>query len=139
MTYQISNERKTEVNRDSDRIINEQYNNASGSEKIIHGGVYLKSIVLTDATWTLDCSTARYIGKGRTVALYNNSAVVHAVCIGVSTIGAPTAGIVNATGQPGIAIPANSWVYINTYDQQYIRTDNALVYCYIVEDDTYLE
>ena len=132
--------RKASENYDCDRVNSDSYNDYAGAKKVVPAGHFYESRPISDIAWSLDASAGLQVGKGVIVACFNSAAVVHSVAIGDSTLlAAIPVGTVDLVGRVGIAIAPYSWTYINTYDQDWIFTDNNAVFCYIVADDTYLQ
>jgi len=125
---------------DQGTIANQAYNQAAGVHKVAEAGLKLKPFDLgTDpATHTTNASTIRKVGKGRTLALYNNSAAALAYTLtnDGALAAALTIGDTNAAGDVGVPVPANSWHFTNSYDREYVLTNSADLLLFIVEDDT---
>ena len=78
-------------------------------------------------------STAVCVPLGSIVRVFNNGVALHYVKIGDSTVTAPT------TPANGIPVPIGQYVTVNTADNQYIRSDNASVYGYLLVRDSQFE
>lgn len=122
---------------DQGEVANQSYNEAAGAKKVMIVGGKLKPFcVVPDTTYTTDFSTRRLVGKGVSLAFYNNSGAVASVTLGDSTVTSLVAGVANAAGYVGVPVPANSWVYLNTYDIDHAITSVATCMGFIIEDDT---
>jgi len=123
---------------DAGTISNQSYNEAAGVTKVAQAGLHLKPMPITGSTFSTDASTIRNLGKGTTVAFYNNSATVAAFRFSNNPAAASlAAGIVdNPTGEVGVAVPANSWFYSNTADKSFVITSASTLLTYVVEDDS---
>jgi len=125
-------------------IANNIYNNAAGAQKNAEVGRFLVPLNIDGSTYTTDATTARRLpSKGRNVAVYNNSGVVHSITAGDRDVAAMVAlaiGVVdNATRRVGIACPPNAWTYVALYEQQDVISDNAALLVYLIEDDTFIK
>lgn len=114
-----------------------KFNQASGADKVIPAGHHLKPVFIGVGGYTTNATTRLNVGKGVTLAIYNNSALVASATIGDATVVSQAPGAVQA-GTPfvGVALSSQSFTYLNTYDKDYIVTSAATVLVYIVEDDT---
>jgi hypothetical protein len=126
--------RSTDQGLDQGSIFNNSFNTASGSFKVSEVGHKLKPLLVA-GSYTTDFTTSRKIGKGATLAFYNTTGSAAAVTIGDSAITALAVGVTNAQGSVGIPVPPNSWLYLNSYDQEYCITA-AGIKSFIVEDHT---
>jgi hypothetical protein len=77
----------------------------------------------------LASNVALSIGPNTIVALYNSANQAHYVATGTASVSAPSDGLT------GVAIPPNSYIFINTGADHYIRTNSSGVYAYIVIDE----
>ena len=122
---------------DQGEIANQSYNQAAGAQKVMTVGGKLKPFQTGASAYTTDFNTAsRQVGKGATLAFYNNTGAVASVTIGDSSVTSLAAGVTNAAGRVGVPVPANSWVYLNTYDLDFAITSAVTCMGFIVEDDT---
>jgi hypothetical protein len=137
-------QRKNAFSIDLGNINLNSYNDAAGSMKISNVGHKLNPIKISDTSYTTDASTRRKVGKGVTIAIYNNigaPATVATITVGDVTVANGAAGAVQVSGiNYFVTIPCqpNTWTYINTYDFDYIITDAATTLCFVVEDDSYI-
>jgi hypothetical protein len=99
-----------------------EHNNLAGAKKVFSAGPGLDIIG--------SVATAFNCGKGASLWLYNNSSSVAFVRFGAAAVAAPT-GIAD-----GIAIPANSYIELNSGNNDFVRASAATVGCYKVIDDT---
>ena len=138
MAMNDPNRRKSKNNYDPASVDSNTYNDAAGARKISNAGHNLKPIQLNGSTYTTNIVTARLIGKGKTLAIYNNTAGALSVTLGDSAVAALAIGAVSGESV-GIAVPPNSYLYLNTYVNDYIIGNSASLICYIVTDDTFME
>lgn len=113
------------------------YNEAAGAQKNMDAGHHLVPMNVNATTFTTDATTARSVGMGKTLAIYNNSATVQAATLGDdAAMTALAVGAVDAAGNVGIPCQPNTWTYIATNNRQFVRTSNASLLVMIVKDDT---
>lgn len=122
---------------DIGEIENNTYNDQAGVRKTSDFGKALKPLKLAENSFTTDFTTARILQKGTALAIYNNGAAA-AITFSNTSIAALGIGATNTSGDVGIALPANSWTYLNNYDKRYAITSNASAIVYVIEDDTYV-
>lgn len=114
-----------------------KFNQASGADKVIPAGHHLKPIFIGLNTFTTNATAKLNVGKGITLAIFNNSAGVLSATIGDSTLVSQTVGAVQAgTDFVGIPLRPYTFTYLNTFDKDYVITSSANALVYIVEDDT---
>ena len=128
---------------DPGAIANNQYSDAAGSQKVSEVGThplpfpYISGGVVA---YTTNLTTARPLPKkGMTLAVYNNSAAVHAVTLGESAsspASALAAGITDSAGHVGIPCIANAWTYIATGTKNWVITDSAVLLVFLVSDNS---
>lgn len=116
------------------------YSDQAGSRKISEVGRHLLPLGDGASGFTTDASTARVLpSPGKNLAVYNNSAAVHAVTLGLNNaVPANAAGVATAIDQVGIACPPNAWTYIACAYHNWVRTDSASLLVYIIDDNTYI-
>lgn len=121
-------------------IANLTYNEASGSSKQVPAGSVLKPIYLAATnSYTTDATTARSIRKGSSLYIYNNSGTAYSVTFGKdAAMVALAIGAVDANGNVGIPCKANEWTYVGSFDNNWVRTNNAALIVLVLEDETYL-
>lgn len=129
------------VVQDPGAIANLEYNNASGSKKVSEVGRRLLAIPTVTAnvlTYTTDASTARVLpSAGRNLAIYNNSAAIHAVTLGEdNTVVALAAGVTDTAGHVGIPCTPNSWTYVACGPKNWVKTDSATLLVFLIDDLT---
>ena len=124
-------------NYDPSSVDSNTYNDAAGSRKVSDVGHYLEPIIIDAATFTTDLTTARIIGEGTILALYNSDTAVHSITLSDTAVVALAAGTVSGS-LVGIALPPGQYTYINTYTHKYAITDSNKVFAYKVVDDTYM-
>ena len=99
-----------------------EHNNLAGSKKTFQAGPYLEIIG--------GIATAYNCGKGASLWIFNNSSSVAFVKFGAAAVAAPT-GITD-----GIALEPNSYTYLNSGYNDFVRASAATVGCYKVSDDS---
>lgn len=119
------------------------YSNAAGAEKNTDVGKKLVPLSIDGATFTTDATTARKLpSKGRNIAVYNNSAAVHAITTGnrdeAAMVALAAGAVDNATKRVGIACEPNAWTYIALYEDQDVIADSNLLLVYLIEDDSFI-
>lgn len=121
---------------DQGEIANQKYNQAAGADKVMIVGGHMKPLQIGASSYTTDYTTARKVGKGVTMAFYNDTGATASITIGDSAITALTHGVTDANGNVGLPVPSKSWLYINTYHSEYVISSSATCFGYIIEDDT---
>lgn len=118
------------------------YNEQAGSRKSSEVGRALIPMGDGAAGFTTDATTRRILpSAGKNLAIYNNSAAVHAVTVGDVTVTAQAAGAVqNSAGNifVGVACQPNAWTYLAAAQWNYVISDSALLLVYIIDDPTYI-
>lgn len=103
----------------------------SGTYDILAGG--MKNVNVGPTLKILGAlNVAVHVGKGNQLYVYNNTGAVHYVKFGDSAVAAPT------SPADGIPIPANSYLLIGSGEDDYVRSDVATVFGYLMNDDTTL-
>ncbi len=134
----------SDQSRDPGSVAAITYNEKSGAQKNTEVGRALLPLPLTATTWTTDASTKRSLpSAGRNLAIYNNSAAVHAVTVGDSTMAAQAAGVVQTSGSPsapfvGVPVPPNEWLYLACGEWSFVQTDSALLLVFLIDDPSYI-
>lgn len=124
---------------DPSTLNNLTYNNAAGAEKNTDVGRHLLALGDGASGFTTDATTARILpSAGRNLAVYNNSAAIHAITLGyANTVTARAAGVAGAVADDvGIACAPNDWTYIACSDQNWVIADTNLLKVYLIDDDT---
>lgn len=125
--------------QDPVNIVNVNYNEASGGNKNLQVGPFLKPIQIGTNSYTTDATTARSLRKGTILAIYNNSASLESITLGdTSGITSLAAGATDTNGNVGIPMKPNDWTYINTYEKQWVIASSANLKVLIVEDESYI-
>lgn len=115
------------------------YNEASGARKSIPVGPHLLPVPDGASGYTTNVTTAKILPTpGKSLAVYNNSAAVHAITLGEdNTVTAQAAGAIQASTQHvGIACTPNAWTYISCGPQNWVIADSALLLVYLIDDET---
>lgn len=114
-----------------------KFNQASGADKVIPAGHHLKPMMTGASTYSTNATSRVNVGKGATLAIFNNAATVASVTLGDSTVTSQVPGAVQA-GKSFVGIPLRSYefTYLNTFDKDYVIASASTVLVYIVEDDT---
>jgi hypothetical protein len=128
---------------DPSSIVNNQYNDAAGSQKVSEVGIHpLPFPFVSGSTiaYTTNLTTARPLPKnGMGLAVYNNDTSVHSITLGesaTSPAAALAAGITDAAGHVGIpCIPAR-WTYIACGTQNWVIADSALLLVFLIDDNS---
>lgn len=119
------------------------YNEKSGSRKSSEVGRALIPIPIAAGAYSTDASTQRALGlAGLNLAIYNNSAAVHAVTVGDSTVAAQAAGAVqNSSGNIFVGVPCapNAWTYLAAAQWNFVITDSSALIVFIIDDPTYIQ
>jgi len=136
MADNINKQRTAKANYDPSSVDSNSYNNAAGGRKVTLVGHHLKPIKTGLNTYTTDISTRTKVGQGVTLAIYAKSDST--VTIGGSGVLSLAVGVTDANGKVGIPVVANTWIYLNTYLDDYIISSSNNIVAYIVEDDTYI-
>lgn len=125
---------------DEAHVANMTFNEKSGAQKNMEVGRKLLPLNIDATTYTTDATTIRALPQaGRNLAVYNNSAAVHSATFGESAAqSALAAGAVDASGHVGIACKPNDWTYVAAGESQFIITDSALLFVYLIDDDTFI-
>ena len=123
---------------DPNTIAANTYNEQAGAQKQTNAGQHLKPINIDGTTYTCNLTTARGIGKGKTLAVYNNSGSLGSITLGTdNTVTVLASGVVSGSNA-GIACKPNDWTYIAVYDMQFAIASAATLLCYVVDDYTYI-
>lgn len=121
---------------DQASIDNIQFNEASGAQKNIPGGLSLVPLNINATTWTTDASTRRTLPKkGTSLAIYNSDSSLHAVTLGDDSVTALASGAVSGNNA-GIPVPAGQWVYLNSNEKTHVITEDSTLLVYIIEDES---
>lgn len=128
---------------DPSAIASIQYNDAAGSQKVSEVGIHPLPFPFISGgalAYTTNLTTARPLPRiGMGLAVYNNSATVHAITLGESAsapAAALAAGVTDAAGHVGIPCIPNAWTYIATGLHNWIVADSALLLVFIISDNT---
>lgn len=124
---------------DPHSIDNAQHNQSAGAKKIMNVGPVLLPLP-TGATFTCNATTAVGLPAiGKNIAVYNNANAVGSITLGTDgTVTVLASGVINASGQAGIACPPNAWTYISMGTQQFIIASAATLLVYMVDDASFL-
>jgi len=128
--------------QDPSTIAAHTYNEPAGARKSTEVGRHLLPISDGAGGWTTNATTARIVGKGKNLAVYNNANAVGSITLGDST-DAPVSqapGVVQGSTQRnqnvGIACAPNSWTYIAMADQDQVIASAATLLVYLIDDPT---
>lgn len=114
-----------------------KFNHASGADKVISAGHHLKPIMIGSSTYTTNATSRLSVGRGVTLAIFNNSAGVVSATLGDSAVTSQASGAVQAgTEFVGIPLKPYEFTYLNTFDKDHVITSSSSALVYIVEDDT---
>lgn len=129
--------RRSDENFDVQKTASETYNEESGAQKNIEIGPKLLPIKLSETSWTTDATTARQVGTGINVAIYNSSSTLYGVRFGeANTITAGASGTVDANGKVSLPCAPNSWTYFASENDSWIISQNVALLVFIVKDHT---
>jgi len=110
--------------RDAQEISAAQYDVNVGAQRNYEVGKLLTPMGALDA--------AKPAFRGATVYVFNNTLAVHWVKTGGAAVAAPT------SCADGIPIPAGGYFAVGTGMDDYIRSDSANVFGYLLADDSEL-
>lgn len=131
--------RQAQKNFDTFSVQSNIYNEQAGGQKNLSVGPKLEPIKIDATTYTTDASTARNVGFGKQLAIYNNSGSLASATLGsTSAVASVVAGVVTPEYEVGIALKPNDWTYISTGDMNWVITSAATALVYVVEDYTQL-
>jgi hypothetical protein len=115
------------------------YNAYSGAFKNLEAGHYLLPLLAGTANATTDATTVKTARLGSTLAVFNtNATTVYSITLSkANTVAAGTAGTV--VGED-VSVPCKplDWTYLNTYDKQFLITEDADLLVFVVADDSYI-
>lgn len=130
---------------DPNAILNNQYNEAAGSQKVSEVGKHLLPfpyINLGLTVYTTDLTTARPLPKqGMGLAVYNKDTAVHAITLGESAsspAAALAAGVTDASGHVGVPCTPGTWTYIATGLKTWVVSDNNNLLVFLISDNSYI-
>jgi hypothetical protein len=114
------------------------YSDQVGAWKVSENGRSLLPLGNGSGGYTTDASTARILpGAGQNLAIYNSDTSAHAVTVsGSGSTIALGPGEANASGNVGIACPPGTYTYVACYQSNWVVTDNAALYVYLINDST---
>ena len=131
-------------NIDPNAILNNQYNDAAGSQKVSEVGQHLLPFPYVSGgsiayKTNLTTTPLPLPKKGMGLAVYNNDTTVHAITLGESATSpsaALAAGVTDANGHVGIPCMPASWTYIATSIQNFVIADSALLLVFLIDDNS---
>lgn len=114
------------------------YSDQVGSWKVSESGRNLLPLGNGSGGYTTDASTARILpAAGQNLAIYNSDTSVHAVTISNSnSTSALGPGVTDVNGNVGIACPPSTYTYVACNQSNWVVTDNAALYVYLIGDST---
>lgn len=125
--------------QDPSTIAAHTYNEPAGARKSAEVGRHLLPLN-SGGTPTTNATTAIVVGKGKNLAVYNNSNAVGSITLGdsnnVPTAQAPGAVQASTTQNVGIACAPNAWTYIALADQDQVIASAATLLVYLIDDPT---
>lgn len=130
------------TNFDPATVANNSYNDYAGSTKVSPVGHKLVPMQTAPETYSTSAAARVAVGKGVSLAVYNNDTAVAWVTTGDVTVTSQAGGTVQAatpaalTPFVGVAVAPNSWTYINTYDHSHVIASAATCLVYVIKDDT---
>jgi hypothetical protein len=122
--------------QDPSQIVAVEYNPASGGQKALIVGPRLLPIPIAGGWTTTPTAATALPYLGANIAVYNNASAVGSIVIGGSTIVTLAPGVVDGSGNVGVACPPNAWTYLSMSNNQYVITSAATLLVYIMEDPT---
>lgn len=128
-----------QTNYDPQTASSHSYNDLAGGQKNVSIGPKLKPIKLTETSFTTDATTARQVGAGASLWIYNNGSVASITTGKTSAVASLAPGVTDAAGHVGVALQPNSWNQIAVGEDSWIITSAATALVYILEDHTYIK
>jgi hypothetical protein len=122
-------------------IDNITYNEPAGAQKQLSVGPHLVPLNDGASGFTTDATTIRAMRRGTALAIFNtNATTVYAATIrGASTGTALASGVTDPiTGEVGVPCAPLSWTYLNSYDKQYVITNNVALQVFEIFDESYI-
>lgn len=126
---------------DPSSILNNQYSEASGSQKISEVGRHLLPLTFISGgvtAYTTDATTIKALSKkGACLAVYNNAGAVGSVTLGETSSQASLApGVTDATGHVGVPCTPNSWTYIACGEQNFVIASAVTLLVFLIDDES---
>ena len=117
------------------------YSDQVGASKVSENGRSLVPLGNGAGGYTTDATTARILpSAGRNLAIFNNSAVVYSVTVSNSGATAALAvGATDASGNVGVACAPNAYTYVACNQNNWVKTNNALLIVYLIDDSTSIQ
>lgn len=139
-TNKVIRQSKAKQVEDPSNVQNLIYNRASGGQKNLPVGPFLKPLLKADQTFTTDASTAIAIKPGSVLAIFNKStSTAYSITLGDdNTVAAQAIGAVDANGNVGVACKPNDWSYVSMFTKRWAITNNNNLVVYLIEDDSYI-
>lgn len=118
------------------------YNEKAGARKSLTVGPALIPLGDGAGSFTTNATTRKALpSAGSQLAIYNNAAAVASVTVGDVTVASQAPGAIQTSGTNvfvGVAIPANSWLYLSSAQWTYVIASAATVLVYLIDDPTYI-
>lgn len=129
--------------RDPHSIVANEYNEASGGQKVVSVGPHLLPLATTATAgalnYTTNATAATNVGMGIALAVYNNSGTVGTITMGDDdTVTVQTPGATTPLGQVGIPCMPNAWTYLSLGSQSWIIASAATLLVFKIDDPTRL-
>jgi hypothetical protein len=128
---------------DPGAIVNNQYNDAAGSQKVSEVGRHnlpFPYISGGSVAYTTNLTTPLPLPKkGMGLAVYNNDTAVHAITLGESATSPASAlgpGVTDVNGHVGVPCAPASWTYISTGTKNWVFSNSALLLVFLVSDNS---
>ena len=117
------------------------YSDQAGANKVSEVGRCLLPLGNGAGGFTTDATTARILpSAGRNLAIFNNSAVIYSVTVSNSSATAALAvGATDASGNVGVACMPNAYTYVACNQNNWVKTNNALLIVYLIDDSTSIQ
>jgi len=138
MQKKIVRKMSSENVEDVNSVNNIEYNEASGAQKQLEVGPDLRPICSSGNTFITDLTTLTNVGRGRSLAIYNNSGTLGSVTLGKDSSTLLLAAGVVSGDNAGIPVMPNAWTYVAVYDRPWVVTSAATMLCYLINDTTYV-
>lgn len=112
------------------------YSDQCGAWKVSENGRSLLPLGDGAGGFTTNAATARILpGAGQNLAVYNSDTTVHSITVsGSGSTTALASGATNTNGNVGVACPPGIYTYIACNQSNWVITDSATLYVYLIAD-----
>jgi hypothetical protein len=129
--------------QDQGSIAATENNKFAGAKKVMEVGRRLKPLLYVSGgavTGTTNATTTRVVLPGQNLAIYNSDTAIHSITLGTSSpVTSLAPGVVTGTNpnfNVGVPLEPGAWTYLPVGTTPFLITDSALVYVFLIEDDT---